>query len=199
MSSNVVAPSGQAIITATASQKVAVYSLGSANVFKLTPYANYPTQSVLLGTASNGVYTTAALNAGDKITIEPDNALPAMYEVGLTPVVKSSLAVYQPAPNTLNATGTITAAMVMGGILTSTTAAAVAGTLDTGAIMDTSSDWDIGDCVVWSVINTGGNTFTVTASTGHTIVGVAAVVTVTTGRFLTKKTAADTFVTYRIS
>jgi hypothetical protein len=49
------------------------------------------------------------------------------------------------------------------------------------------------------VINTGGNTFTVTAATGHTIVGVAAVVTVTSGNFRTRKTAADTFITYRMS
>jgi len=49
------------------------------------------------------------------------------------------------------------------------------------------------------VINTGGsNAFTVTAATGHTIVGAAAVAASSSGLFRTRKTAANTFVTYRI-
>ena len=44
----------------------------------------------------------------------------------------------------------------------------------------------------------GANAFTVTAATGHTIVGAAAVANSTSGRFRTRKTAANTFVTYRI-
>jgi hypothetical protein len=38
----------------------------------------------------------------------------------------------------------------------------------------------------------------VTASAGHTVVGVGAVATVTSGVFRTRKTAADTFVSYRV-
>jgi hypothetical protein len=88
--------------------------------------------------------------------------------------------------------------IMMLGIVTSTSAAAVAATLDTGAIMDTTLDMAIGDSFDWSFINTGGNTVTVTASTGHTIVGVATVLTVSSGHFRTRKTAASTFITYRM-
>lgn len=56
----------------------------------------------------------------------------------------------------------------------------------------------VGDSIDWAVINTGPNTFTVTADTDHTLVGAGAVATATSGLFRTRKTAANTFVTYRI-
>ena len=106
----------------------------------------------------------------------------------------------QGTPGTLNATGTLTAALIRGGIVTSTTAT-VTATLDTGAAMDTAlPNMAIGDAFEWSAIKTGANTFTVTAAaTGHTIVGAGAVATVTSGRFLTRKTAAATYITYRLA
>ena len=57
----------------------------------------------------------------------------------------------------------------------------------------------VNDSFDWSAIATGANSFTVTASTGHTIVGSGVVATVTSGRFRTRKTAANTFVTYRLA
>lgn len=108
----------------------------------------------------------------------------------------------QPAPGALNATGALTTALIRGGIVTSSTAAAVVATLDTGTVTDAALTGDnavaVDDSWEWSVINTGPNTFTVTAATGHTLVGAGAVATATSARFLTRKTAANTFVTYRI-
>jgi hypothetical protein len=77
----------------------------------------------------------------------------------------------------------------------------VTATLDTGAIMDTAGTFAIGDYVDWSVINTGAAAaFTVTAAaSGHTVVGAGAVALSTSGRFRTLKTAANTFVSYRLS
>jgi uncharacterized protein YaiE (UPF0345 family) len=74
----------------------------------------------------------------------------------------------------------------------------VAATLDTGTVTDAALTMAVDDSFDWSVINTGPNTFTVTAAAGHTIVGAAAVATATSARFRTRKTAANTFVTYRI-
>ena len=99
----------------------------------------------------------------------------------------------------VNTTGAVSAAAILGGIVTSTTAAAVAGTVPTGTVMDAATEWAIGDSVDWCVINTGNtNDFTVTAATAHTLVGVAVVQENSTGLFRTRKTAANTFVTYRI-
>jgi hypothetical protein len=56
------------------------------------------------------------------------------------------------------------------------------------------------DAFFWSAINTGGsNAFTVTAGTAHTIVGAGAVAANTSGRFLSRRSAAATWVTYRIA
>ena len=87
---------------------------------------------------------------------------------------------------------------MLGGIVTSTTAAAVTGTMPTGTVLDAASNLQIGDSFDWSVIATGANAFTIAAATGHTIVGTAVVATVTSGHFRTRKTAAATYVTYRM-
>lgn len=105
----------------------------------------------------------------------------------------------QGAPGALNATGDLTAALILGGIVTSTTASAVTATLPTGTVMDAAVKIEIDDAIEWSVINTGSNAFTVTAAaSGHTVVGDGEVAGGTSGRFLTRKSAAGTFVTYRL-
>lgn len=108
-------------------------------------------------------------------------------------------AISQGTPAAVNATATLTAAELLTGIITSTTAAAVVGTLPTGTLLDAAADLAIDEAFDWSVINTGAaNTFTVAAGTGHTVVGNMVVALSTTGRFRSRKTAANTFVTYRI-
>lgn len=105
----------------------------------------------------------------------------------------------QPAPSAVNATATITSAALLTGIITSTTAAAVTGTLPTGTLLDAASGLLVGEAFDWSVIATGANAFTVAPGTGHTIVGGAVVATATTGLFRSRKSAANTFITYRIA
>jgi hypothetical protein len=51
----------------------------------------------------------------------------------------------------------------------------------------------------WSVINTSSSLVQVLAGTAHTIVGSGSVATGTSGRFVSRRTAANTFVTYRLS
>ena len=51
----------------------------------------------------------------------------------------------------------------------------------------------------WSVINTGSGTCTVAGDTGHTVVGAGAVAAGSSGRFASRRTGANTFVTYRLS
>lgn len=102
-------------------------------------------------------------------------------------------------PVAVNATATLTIAQLLSGIITSTTAAAVTGTLPTGTLSDAAGETEIGEGFEWAVINTGGtNAFTVQAGTDHTLVGSGAVAANTSGRFVTRKTAANTFVTYRV-
>jgi hypothetical protein len=105
----------------------------------------------------------------------------------------------QLTPAVANTTTTLTAAQLLTGIITSTTAAAVSGTLPTGTLLDAAAGLDINEAFDWYVINTGAtNAFTVLAGAGNTIVGAAVVALGTTGHFRSRKTATNTFVTYRI-
>lgn len=106
----------------------------------------------------------------------------------------------QGTPATLNATGTLTAANLTSGIITSTTAAAVAATLPLATAMDTAlPTFGANDAFDFSVIATGANAFTVTTNTGWTLVGVMVVATVTSGRFRARKTAAGAWTLYRLA
>lgn len=119
----------------------------------------------------------------------------------------------QGAPATATVAATLTAAQLLTGILNATptaTGATAAYTLPTGTLMDGAVDFKINDSFDWVLINNAlaaADTITVTAGTDHTIVGGPIVQSLhaTTGGitgysavFRTRKTAANTFVTYRI-
>ena len=199
MSYNVIFTQGTATFTVPAGEKVAVEAYSPASVFQEVGYPNFPETQDLLQVVENTTYVSAAFTNATSVTIQA-GASGATYAVGTDPVISDTGRFQlQGTPGVLNATGALTAAMILSGIVTSTTAAAVAGTLPTGAVLDAASEFAIGDSFDWSVIATGANAFTVTAAaTGHTIVGTAAVATVTSGAWRTRKTAAETFVSYRI-
>lgn len=201
MSSLYIAPFGTKKITVPASSAIAVYCAGNCTVSRVNVTASYPDNPTVIGTIANGQTVFGTYTNATDIIIDATGGYPVYYEVGTAPIVQTSRLQtgIQVTPGTLNATGTLTSALMLTGIVTSTTGAGVTATLDTGTVMDASSSFAINEGFYWSVINTGGNTFTVTASSGHTVVGAGAVATVTSGRFFTRKTAANTFVTYRMS
>lgn len=201
MASKFVYPQGNSgDITIPATESIAVYSKGPSKVYRKVGYPDMPESLSLLGVVEDEQTIFGAYASGATIVIEAGPS-GAEYAVGVAPETATVLQnKIQGDPGTLNATGTLTAALISGGIVTSTTAAAVTATLDTGAVMDAALDMAIGDSFDWSAIATGANAFTVTAAaSGHTVVGSGVVATVTSGHFRTRKTAADTFVTYRLS
>jgi hypothetical protein len=198
MSYNIIFTQGTATFTVPAGEKVAVQAYSPANVLQEVGYPNFPESQDLVTVVENSTYVSAAFTNATSVTIQA-GASGALYAVGTAPVI-SSTGRYQLQgdPGVLNATGALTSAMILAGIVTSSTAAAVVATLPTGTVLDAASEFAISDSFDWSVINTGPDTFTVTAATDHTIVGVAAVATVTSVMWRTRKTAANTFVSYRI-
>lgn len=122
----------------------------------------------------------------------------------------------QPVPTAKTTAVTLTAAELLTGIITGThTAGATqAYTLPTGTLLEAAVPYlQIGEGFEWVLINlsaAAADSITVTAGTDHTIVGDAVVISnhSTTGgaitsrgasssTWITKKTAANTFVTYR--
>lgn len=198
MATNFILPGRAVTFTVAASDKIASYSAARYSITKVLGFPNIPSVEASVFNNS-GANTTSAFSAATTIIIQAGDA-PVQWETGTGPVIYDRPN-YQPAPGALNATGTLTAALILGGIVTSSTAAAVTATLDTGAVMDAVIDMDVDDVFYWSAINTGGaNAFTVTAAaSGHTIVGAGAVAASSSGRFATRKSAADTYITYRLS
>ena len=109
----------------------------------------------------------------------------------------------QPTPTALSATATLTIAQLLTGIVTTSGTVAIALTLPTGTLCDagvTGPALPVNGCFDWTVINTGTSSgaVTVAAGTGHTLVGSATVAIATSAGFRTRKTAANTFVSYRM-
>ena len=119
----------------------------------------------------------------------------------------------QGAPATQTTVITLTIADLLTGIIVSTpTAGATAYTLPSGALTDAGATFAVDSCIDWSIINLGADAddiITVTSpGADHTVIGQMAVASnhATTGLlygnaaiFRTRKTAADTFITYRIA
>lgn len=112
----------------------------------------------------------------------------------------------QGAGGALNATGTLTAALMLGGIITSTSAAGVTATLDTGALLETAfiaayPGLAVSDYFEFSVVNTGPSGVTIATATGWTDGGNAfvAVATATSARFGVRRTAANTYTLFKIA
>jgi hypothetical protein len=195
----IVYPLGVATVAVAAGQSIALQSQGEVTVTRNAGFPNHPDQQLFVGFLNNGVATFGPFAAATSLRIETQ-AANVLYEIGVAPVVQS---VYngrpQPSPVAVDVTGAVSALAINNGLVTSTTAAAVAGTVPTGTVMEQSSNFAINDAIDWSVINTGAtNAFTVTAATAHTLVGNAVVALSSTGRFRTRKTALNTFVTYRL-
>jgi hypothetical protein len=105
----------------------------------------------------------------------------------------------RPTPATYAAAATLTVADLKTAIITYTGAAASltlpTGTLTEGGFAGIYTNMTF----EWSVINTGSGLCTIGAGTGHTITGGATIAAGASGRFASRRTAANTFVSYRLS
>jgi hypothetical protein len=204
MNTKIVYRQGKQQVTIPAGAALAVFSTDVVTISRLGSFPQLPNQQSVIGQSLPGVqYVTATFASGAILIIEA-GAAEVQYEIGTAPVVRNPVtqAGYIPgaAANAVNATATLTVAQLLGQIITSTTAAAVAATLPTATIFDAGSSFDIGDWVDVSVINTGGaNAFTMTTAAGWTLVGNMVVALSTSSQFRIMKTAAAAFTCFRIS
>ena len=211
---------GTGEVTVAASEKIAVFTRGTAKVYYKVGSPNIPGAYKLLATVQNREYLSSAFSTATAVKIEAD-AQGAWYSTDATPDIQWSGPTVQmksqEAPIAKTTAATLTVQELMSGLITGddTDGSTVAYTLPLGTSMDNSSDasFAIGDSFDWVLINLSddetADTFTVTANTGHTIVGNAVVNADATadnnlwnnssGQFRTRKTAAATFITYRIN
>ena len=178
--------------------------------------------SVTVGatTPSTGAFTTLTSSSTTTATAFIPNSssvptngiyLPAVNTVGISTnstqqsFIDANGIEYQASatPNAQTATGTLTIANLQTSIITVTSATAVSLTLPTGTLTDSSIIGGVSAANIsfdWSIINLGSASGAVTlvAGTGHTIVGGTGVPISTSARFRTRKTATNTYVTYRL-
>lgn len=152
-----------------------------------------------LGLGAGAVTPGTAPISGALVT-DANRGIAGFRDTRTTPVFT------QGAATVLNATGTLTAAMMLSGIVTSTSAAAVVATLDTGTLLDTGflalyPQAQASDYFEFSVVNTGPNSFTIATAGGWTDGGNAfvAVATATSARFGARRTAANTWTLFKIA
>lgn len=95
---------------------------------------------------------------------------------------------------------TLTIAQLLTGIVTQTPTGNRTLTLPTGTLADGGVTLAVNEAFDWVLINlaSAAHSLTVAAGTDHTVVGEMEVPAAKSGIFRTRKTAADTFVTYRI-
>lgn len=158
----------------------------------------------------NQKFTNARVDG--KLTLGPNGSIVGSSKASGIPLRGLPIKT-QAAPATATTAATLTAAQLLTGILNATptaTGATVAYTLPTGTLMDSAVNFAVNDSFDWVLINNAlaaADTITLTAGTDHTIVGGPIVQSLhaTTGGitgysavFRTRKTAVNTFVTYRI-
>jgi hypothetical protein len=105
----------------------------------------------------------------------------------------------QPTPTSKSGAATLTVAELKTGIIQYTGSAATlslpTGTLTEGGFNGIYTNM----AFEWSVINTGSGTCTIGNGTGHTVTGSNTAAAGTSARFASRRTAANTFVAYRLS
>ena len=188
-----------------AGESIAVACQGQAQVWRKTGFPNYPETTTLIGTVVNGQTVFGPYTPAATLIVEASGGVTAFYEVGTSPSVQQGRLIsgVQAAPVDIADGGSMayTTGSILNGLVTATPTTGRNIQLPTGAAMDLASTFNVNDFFDWSVITLAAFALTTTAgASGHTIVGAAATAATSgsAARFRTRKTAADTFVTYRI-
>lgn len=177
-----------------AGESIAVYTIDTASVGRKDGES-----TINLGTVNNGQQTFGPFASPEVIVIMAGSAT-VHYGVGASPVIRQLVGnKIQRAPVVMNGQGSIALSSIFGGVINASAGILGAtGTLPAGSVIEGAGDFSVDDSFDWHVISTGLGTFTVAGSAGHTVVGSGAVGSTMSGVFRTRKTATDTFVTYRI-
>jgi hypothetical protein len=200
---------GHRTILATAAQAFTLANLdhyrASQGTFgagsTVTNQYGFSTGSNLVGATNNYGFYSDIASAPGRWNFYANNTAPNYFAGDVrTNTVLTARAV----PVNSNVTATATAASLLDGLRTGTPTANIDLQLPTGTNMDAAfQELQSNQAFEWSVINlataASGFDITVTANTDHTVVGRMVVTGETSGRFLTRKTAANTFITYRIA
>lgn len=208
--SRYIPPYGIARVLVDSGDRIATYSREAIKVYRLVGSPNLAEELDLLSEVpADTEYRSAVFATGATIFIEAGEA-EVLYTTGVRAVILENIGRRaQPTPTAMTVTANITPAGLLSGLIVGTHAAGATQTytLPAGATLDAALEMDVDESVDWTLINASAaapDTITVAqAGADHTIVGAAVVVSANsapdnTATYRTRKTAADTFVTYRL-
>lgn len=191
---NIVMAMSSSTVTVPAGQSITVFTQADAKVYQVV--SSTPS---LLDTVTTSQMMFGPFANGAEILIVAGQ-LPAVYSIGSAPVIPNFMShIVQRAPIIMNTGGAIPAAALSNGIITSNSLLGISCSLPTGASIEAISNFRADDAFDWCVMAVGLFGYTVTASAGHTFMGAAAVSSGTSGYFRTRKLAANSYITYRVS
>ena len=203
MSYQVIFTQGTATVTVPAGQKIAVQAFSPASVFQQVGFPNFPDSQDLLTVVENTTYVSPAFTNATLVTIQA-GASGAFYSTGTAPTIgNDGNWQNQPAPANIADGGSMvmTAAELLTSIVTATPTAGRNIQLPTATDLEAATAFAVNDSFDFSVITLAAFALTLTVNTGVTIVGAAATAATSgaSARFRVRKTAADTFIVYRVS
>jgi len=202
MSYQAIFTQGTATVTVPAGQKIAIQSFSPANVFQEVGFPNFPESQDLLTVVDNATYISSAFTNATNVTIQA-GASGVLYSVGVAPQIgNDGNWQNQPAPANIADGGSMvmTAAELLTSIITATPTTGRNIQLPTAATLEAATVFAIDDSFDFSLITLAAFALTITVNTGVTIVGGAATgaTSGSAARFRLRKTAANTFIVYRI-
>lgn len=172
-----------------------------SGVLATSPALTTPTATSPVFTASSAATIAALVKGFASQTADLLEIQTSAAAVLLSVTASGVLLQTQPVPNAQTTSATLTVANLLTQIITATSATAVALTLPTGTLMDGGFNTNFtNESFTWSIINLGSasGAVTLTAGTAHTIVGSATVAIGTSSLWRSVRTAAATWVTYRL-
>jgi hypothetical protein len=203
MSYNVIFSEGTATVAVPAGEKIAVQAYSSASVFQEVGFPNFPeAQDLLTVVSNNDTYVSSAFTNATNVTIQA-GASGAYYAIGTAPTISNN-GNWQPqsAPANIADGGSMiaTAADLLTGIVTATPTTTRSIQLPLATNIELGTEFAVGDSFDFSVITLAAFALTITVNTGVTIVGSAATAATSgaSARFRLRKTAANTFIVYRV-
>ena len=158
------------------------------------------TNSLFTGGAINGATLDASILTGAAVMTGSISGGTVNATINATTLTSSGASyLFQPAPTSKSAAATLTIVELLTGIIQYTGAAANL-TMPTGTNIDAGvlAGLATNRAFEFSVINTGTGAATMVVNTGVTAIGSLVVANGTSARFSVRKTAANTFVMYRL-
>jgi hypothetical protein len=164
------------------------------------------TKTIQIGSQTIGSGATQLINVGN-VTINYGTSTINIGGVGgsiinLLGRITTPYATVNTNQTLFNTAGTIASAAMLSKNIYATPSTATTLTLDTGTNLETNFGYfatiPVGTTTEWILINEGSATVTVSGSSGHTLRGTATVTIQTAAKFITRKSATNTFVTYRV-